>query len=461
MDWHWALTLRNGTMWLEIILIFAFILFNGLFSASEIAVITSRKSMIETLLKEGSANAKSLIELKENPDRFLATIQIGVTIGGSVSSALGGAMAIEVIKPILASIPIRFISLSAELLAMAMVVAVIAYFSLIIGELVPKSIALMYPERIALLAARPITWFSRISSVVVSILTKSTNLILKPFGKTAFTQRAFISQEEIKLLLKEGKDMGIFEPAEQELIHSVFEFTDISVKEVMVPTGRVIAVSLEEPLEAILSIISEEQYSRYPVYNREINNIKGILHAKDVFKLLAQNREIIIRKVLRPPFYVPETMMISHLLSEMQRKHTHMAIAVNEHGTVTGIVTIEDLLEEIVGEIRDEHDIERPVISIGNGVYIVYAEINIRDLKEDYNIELPESPQYDTLGGFIVTYLQKIPEGGESIALDSMNITVLEMVHTRVSKVKIEILQHENLLLVEHAVNGEKEQERQ
>ncbi|KWT86762.1 hemolysin family protein [Candidatus Magnetominusculus xianensis] len=444
-------------MWLNLILILAFIFFSGLFAASEIAVITARKSIIETFLKEGSTNAKALLELKENPDRFLATVQIGVTIGSAVSSTLGGAMAVEVFKPLIASIPFKYISVSAEPIAIALVVAVIGYFSLILGELVPKTIALMYPERIALLAARPITYFSRISSVIVGILTKSANVILRPFGKTAFTQRAYISHEEIKLLIKEGKDRGIFEPAEQELIHSVFEFTDISVKEVMVPTGRVVTISLDEPLEDVLRLISEEQYSRYPVYNKELNNIKGILHAKDVFKLLTQNREIIIRKVLRPPFYVPETMMISHLLSEMQKKHTHMAIAVNEHGTVTGIVTIEDLLEEIVGEIRDEHDTERPVISIGLGVYIIYASINIRDLKEDFNIEIPESPQYDTLGGFVVTHLQKIPEGGEIIELDGMKITILEMVHTRVAKVKVEILEQENLIMVENAINGEKE----
>ncbi|MCG6552166.1 MAG: hemolysin family protein [Candidatus Magnetominusculus sp. LBB02] len=445
-------------MWLNIILILAFIFFSGLFAAAEIAVITSRKSMIETFVKDGRVSAKTLLELKENPDRFLATVQIGVTIGSAVSSAIGGAMAVEVIKPLIASIPLKYISMSAEPIAIAIVVTVIGYISIIFGELVPKSVALMYPEKIALLTARPVAFFSRISSVMVGFLTKSANAILRPFGKTVFTKRAFISQEEIKMLIKEGKESGIFEPTEQELIHSVFEFTDISVKEVMVPTGRVITVSLDQSLDDILRLISEEQYSRYPVYNREVNNIKGILHAKDVFKLLAQNKEIIIRKVIRPPFYVPETMMISHLLGEMQKKHTHMAIAVNEHGTVTGIVTIEDLLEEIVGEIRDEHDIERPVISIGLGVYIVYASINIRDLGEDFNIVIPESPQYDTLGGFIVTHLQKIPDGGEIIELDGMRITILEMVHTRVSKVKVEILEQENLLLVENAINSEKEQ---
>ncbi len=428
-------------MWLEISLILLFILINGFFAGSEIAVVTSRRTRIETLIQKGNKNAKILLDLKKNPDRFLATVQIGVTIVGALASAIGGAAAVKIIKPLIQTVPLQYISLSSEAIAIGIVVAIISYLSLIFGELVPKSIALMNPERIGLIVSKPISMFSRLTYSFVSILTVTTNLILKPFGRKAFTQRAYISEEEIKLLIKEGKDRGIFEPAEQELIHSVFEFTDISVKEVMVPIGQVEAIAFDNPVERVLSIISEEQYSRYPIYSRELNNIKGILYAKDILRLLAQNKEINIRKLLRAPFYVPETLKISHLLKEMQKKRMHMAIAVNEHGMVTGIVTIEDVVEEIVGEIRDEYDFERPVIKIGDNEYIIYASINLRDLKEDYDIELPESDQYDTLGGFIITTLQKIPSRGETITFNNKKMTILEMVGNRVLKVKVEMKQ--------------------
>ncbi len=425
---------------LEIFLILLFILINGFFAGSEIAVVTSRKTKIETLIHKGNESAQILYDLKKHPDRFLATVQIGVTVVSAIASAIGGATAYKVINPLLASIPVKYISASSEAIAIGIVVVVISYLSLILGELVPKSIALMNPEKVGLFVARPILLFSKVSSFFVSLLTISTNVILKPFGRRAFTQRAYVSQEEIKLLIKEGRDRGIFEPAEQELIHSVFEFTDISVNEVMVPLGKVEAISLDLPLEKIIYTISQGRYSRYPVYSQELNNIKGVLYAKDVFKRLAQEKEIIISKLLRAPYFVPETMKISHLLQEMQKKSTHLAIVVDEYGTLTGIVTIEDLLEEIVGEIRDEFDVERPVINIGNGTFIVDASIHLRDLKEDYDIEIPESTEYDSLGGFIITTLQRIPEKGDTIAVEDKRLSIIEMIGNRVSKVKLEYL---------------------
>ncbi len=427
-------------MWIEIFLILIFILINGFFAGSEIAVVTSRRTRIEALINKGNKNAKTLIDLKQNPDRFLATVQIGITIVGAVASAIGGATAYKLIKPIFESLPIKYISASSEAIAIGIVVIIISYLSLIFGELVPKSIALMNPEKFGLIVAKPILLFSRISSIFVSFLTISTNFILKPLGRRAFTQRSYITEEEIKLLIKEGRDRGIFEPSEEELIHSVFEFTDISVKEVMAPTSQVEAISIDTPVDEVLRIITEERYSRYPVYSKELNNVKGVLYAKDVFRMLAKNKEINIRKLLRAPFYVPDTMKISHLLREMQKKRMHMAIVVDEYGTVTGIVTIEDLLEEIVGEIRDEYDIEKPVVNIGEGVFIIDASINLRDLKEDHEIEIPESVEYDSLGGFIVTTLQKIPKQGDYISLDNMKITTLEMIGNRVSKVKVEYM---------------------
>ncbi|MBV6341423.1 HlyC/CorC family transporter [Candidatus Magnetobacterium casensis] len=421
-------------------MIFVFILMSGFFAGAEIAVVTARKTLIDTLQRAGRAEAEALMMLKKNPERFLATIKIGTTMGLAMACVLGGAFAIEVVRPVISEAPVEYLAIFSGPLSILIVLVVVSYVHLLWGELIPKSLVLLNPERVALAISRLMYASSKWASVLINSLTGSANIILRPLGIKAFTGRGFVSQEEIKLLILEGKDRGIFESTEQELIHSVFEFTDISVKEVMVPIGQVVAISIDDPLERNLLLISEEKYSRYPVFSAEINNIKGILHAKDVFIYLAQHKEVNMRKLLRAPFFIPETMMISHLLSDMQKKRNHMAIVVNEHGMVTGIVTIEDLLEEIVGEIRDEHDTERPVISIGNGVYIVYASINIRDLKEDHAMELPESPQYDTLGGFIVTTLQKIPQGGETISLDHMRLTVLEMVNKRVSKVKVEFL---------------------
>ncbi len=422
-------------MLLEIILILVFILLNGFFAGSEIAVVTARKTRVSELIKEGNQRAFILKKLQSDPDRFLATVQIGVTIVGAMASAIGGAAAVKVIKPLIAQVPLAIVADYSEAVAIGLVVVVISYLSLIIGELVPKSIALMNPERFALVVARPLYGFSRIFSFFVSILTFSTNIILKPLGGKPFTQRSFVTEEEIKLLIKEGRDRGVFEPEEEELIHGVFEFTDLSVKEVMVPLTKVVAFSLDTPIQEILDTISEEQYSRYPVYYKEKSNIKGILYAKDVFKKVSSKESMDVRKLLRAPFFVPESMKISALLRQMQRKGIHIAVVVDEYGAVTGIVTIEDLIEEIVGEIRDEFDEEKPVIKLRDGSYLIDASISIRDLKDDYGIDIPASPDYDTMGGFVITRLQRIPATGETFNADGWNIKIVQIIGKRIARV--------------------------
>ncbi|GBE02049.1 magnesium and cobalt efflux protein CorC [bacterium BMS3Abin08] len=422
-------------MWVEIILIFVFILFNGFFAGSEIAVVTARKTRISELVKEGNKKALILKKLQSDPDRFLATVQIGVTVVGAMASAIGGATAIKLLQPIIEKVPIKLIAASSDAISIGVVVILISYLSLVIGELVPKSIALKNPERVALIVARPLSAFSRITSYFVSILTFSTNLILKPLGTNPFTQRSFVSEEEIKLLIKEGRDRGLFEPEEEELIHGVFEFADLSVKQVMVPFTKVVAFSIDTPLQEILDVVSEEQYSRYPVYHKETSNIKGILYAKDLFKKLSAKESIDISKLVRAPFFVPESMKISTLLRQMQRRGTHIAVVVDEYGAVTGIVTIEDLIEEIVGEIRDEYDVEQPVIKLRDGSFLIDASIAIRDLKEDHGIELPVSPDYDTLGGFVITSLQRIPSIGETFTADGWKIKITEMIGKRIARV--------------------------
>lgn len=428
-------------MLIDIILIGIFILLNGFFSAAEIAVVTMRRSRVKQLIDEGRRNAKVLQHLRETPDRFLATIQIGVTLAGAIASAIGGAAAVEVLKPILKTAPVAFIAASGEAIAIGIFVVVITYFSLIFGELIPKSIALSNPEGIGLYTAPIIDRFGRFANFFVRVLTASTNLLLKPFGRKAFTERGYITEEEVKLLIEEGGEQGVFEPEEKELIHSVFEFTDTFVREVMIPAPQMVTVSLTTPVDEVKTVISEEKFSRYPVVGKDLNDIRGILYAKDFFNILSRSGTVDLRRIIKPPIFIPVTMKISILLREMQKKRVHMAIVIDEYGGVSGLVTLEDLLEEIVGEIRDEYDTESPVIQLGDGAMVIDASISVRDLDEDYNIEIPESPEYETLGGFIVTYLQRIPQTGDSIELEGKRLRVIEMVGQRIAKVKLEPLQ--------------------
>jgi putative hemolysin len=427
-------------MWPETLLIIIFIFLNAVFAAAEIAVVTLRRTRIKQLVDAGNKRAIVLDKLREHPNRFLATIQIGITLVAVLASAIGGATLVKVIKPILMNIPIPFISASSEAISIIIVAAIITYFFIVFGELIPKSIALSNPEAVGLMIAPVIEKFSKIAMPFVQVLRISTNILLKPFGKRAFSERGYISEEEIKLLLEEGKERGIFEAEEKELIHSIFEFTDMSAKEVMVPSTQMATISLGMSPEDIKTIIAEEQFSRYPVIGKDLNDIRGILHARDFLTALAKGGPD-IRKLIKPPFFIPDTLKISILLREMQRKRTHMALVIDEYGGVSGLVTMEDLLEEIVGEIRDEYDIESPVIQISDGTFRMDASISIRDLKEDYEIEIPESTEYETLSGFLLTTLQRIPKIGDVVETEGKKITVLEMVGQRIAKIKLEILQ--------------------
>lgn len=430
-------------MWLDIFLIAIFILLNGLFAAAEIAVVTARKSRIKQLIEEGNKTAKVLYKFKEEPDRFLATIQIAITLAAVLASAIGGAAAIQIIKPAIERIPFKPIAVSSEAIAIGVVTVVITYFTLVFGELIPKSIALAHPERVGLGIAKLIEGFSKIATIFVKILTFSTNLLLRPFGRKTFTERAYVTEEEVKMLIMEGGEQGVFETTEQELIHSVFEFTDMSAKEVMVPSTQMVTIGLNMSADEVKSIISEEQFSRYPVVGKDINDIRGIMYAKDFLNAIATG-EADIRKLIKPPFFIPETMKISNLLKEMQKKRIHMALVIDEYGGVSGLVTMEDLLEEIVGEIRDEYDIESPVIHLSDGTFLIDSSISIRDLKDDYEIEIPESTEYETLGGFLLTALQRIPKIGDVVGIEGKKITISEMVGQRISKVKLEKLPEES-----------------
>ncbi|MFQ5455213.1 MAG: hemolysin family protein [Nitrospirota bacterium] len=429
-------------LWLEIIFIFILILTNGLFASSEIATIAANKGRITELAKQGDKKAGIVKQLQNDPERFLATVQIGITIVGSLAAAIGGITSIEVLKPLIEQVPINAVQRFSEPLSICIVVLILSYLTLIIGELVPKSIALRYPEKIAIWTAVPVDKLSKVSSIFIKILTTSSNLILKPFGNVLPLKRSVISEEEIKFLLKKGREEGVFGQTEQELIHSVFEFTDISVREVMVPGHKIHAIKIDTDPEEALKYIAEHKFSRYPLYIKSINEICGLLYYKDLFETFANKKKIKLKNLLHPVYFVPDSMQLSNLLKELQKRRIQMAVVVNEYGTVDGLVTMEDVIEEIVGEIRDEYEVEEsPVERLKDGSLLIDASLSIRDLEEYDGMEdipIPESTEYETVGGFIISRLQKMPKSGEIVYEERYKFTIVDMEGIRIAKIKAE-----------------------
>ncbi len=423
-------------MLFELAIIFVLILLNGFFSAAEIAVIAARKSNIKNLSDKGDRNAGLLCQIQNDPEPFLATVQIGVTLAGSAAAAVGGATAIETIKPLLAQIPL--LQPASEFISVSLVVVFISYFSLVFGELIPKSLALKYPDQIALAVAKPFTLVARGLRPLVHVLTAPIRFSLTPIvGKVI--PGSFISEDEIKFLLKEGKEKGVFDQTEQELIHSVFEFNDICVKEVMLPRPKIHAIQIDTPSRELLKYVTENMFSRYPVYKTNMNDIAGILYFKDLVGVLVQQKEVVLKGILHPAYFVPEMMQVSRLLKELQRRRIQMAIVINEYGSVEGLVTMEDLVEEIIGEIQDEYDIEdRPVERLKDGSLAVDASLSVRDLNNEYGLPIPEAADYETLGGFVLAQLQDMPKGGEIIQFGDYKFTIVDMDGRRISKLKVE-----------------------
>jgi len=429
---------------LELLLIFVLIIINGFFSCSEFAIISIRKSRVAQLVEEGNKRAKMVEELQQDPHRLLAIVQIGVTVVGSTASAVGGIIAVEHLRPALRLSSVTLISNAAEPIAVTIVVALVSYFSLILGELVPKTIGLQYADTMALRVAGPIRLLERICGVVVSLLTISSKTVLRLF-RIKGEERAFITREEVQLIVAEGHESGVFSASEHEYIKNIFDFTHTAVREVMVPRTRIAALDLDWQREEMLRFILENQYSRYPVFSGSIEKIVGFVHGKDFLGRMVNDQDFDIETIIRPPFYVPEGKKVNELLKEMQRNRIHMALVVDEYGGISGLATTEDLLEELVGEIEDEHDVGEPrrVQKLADGSLIVDALISLSDLEDLLEIKLGEDLQYDTLAGLILDQLGRFPERGESVSWQGFRFICEEVKKTSIVRVRISKLVEE------------------
>ncbi len=428
-----------GSIWLDVIVIALLIAANGFFACSELAIISVRKSRIARFITEGEPRARIVERLQSDPHRFFATVQVGMTLVGSTASALGGAIAVESLKPLLQAVPVEFISHAATPIALAISVILVSYFLLVLGELVPKTLGLQYADHLSLAVAAPLDFLAKAGAVIVVVLTASSKSLLAAVGLKEEGRQAFITKEEVSHIIAEGRESGVFSATEQEFIQNIFDFTHTQVREVMVPRTRIVGLDLDLPREAIIKTVLENQYSRYPVFRGDIENLVGFIHGKDLLGKAVTEPGFDMEAIVRPPFYVPEGKRVNELLKEMQRKRIHMAMVVDEYGGISGLATTEDLLEELVGEIEDEHDVGEPrkVRRLADGTLIVDALISIGDLADLLGIQLAEDLPYDTLAGLILDKLGRFPEKGEKLEWQGFLLTCEEVKQTAIVKVRI------------------------
>lgn len=430
----------EGRLSYEIIAIIILILANGFFALSEFSVIASRKTKLRQKAREGKAGAAIAEQLSQNPEKFLATVQVGITLLGTLAGVFGGAGIVSKLEQVLAAVSIPFISDGARLIAMIIVALAISVASVVLGELIPKYLALSHPESWAIIVARPIHIFIKCTSFISQALSGIAMLILRIFGVRSNKGGNMVTEEEINLMILEGKHHGQFDETEEKLVRSVFEFGDSTVRRVMTPRTDVIGLDVATPPEKIIHFITEHGYSRYPVYEKSIDNIVGILYTKDLIYQKMDPYLIVLKDLLRKPMFVPESMLLSRLLNEFQKKKAHFAIALDEFGGTAGVITFEDILEELVGEIQDEYDTEStPLVKQSDTVAFADGSVWPGAINELMGTQL-RFEEVDTLAGLVIDHLGRVPETNEQIEVEEVRITVLKKEKNRLTRLKLEKL---------------------
>jgi putative hemolysin len=424
---------------LEIGIIVVLILFNALFSATEMALVTIRKGRLSQQAEDGDQTARRILRLKEDPGRFLAVIQVGITFIGFLAAAFAGvslsdglATALRGVEPLAGY---------ADVLALFVVTGILTIFTIIFGELVPKQVGLAHSERVARMFAGPVDVLGRIFRPLVAVLTGVTRVVSRLFGANVDASER-ISADEIRLIIEQGGEQGVLEAEEEQMIHAVIELGDQRVHEVMVPRIAMVSLPTTGSFEEAIDTVVEGGHSRIPVYEASIDEIVGILYAKDLLPFLkagAPERPP-LRSLLRTPVFVPESMTVDDLLHELQRRKVHIAIVLDEYGGTAGLVTIEDLIEEIVGEIQDEYDVEEPlIVQLSDDEARVDGRAAIDDLGElfDTDLALEDEDEYDTVGGLIYHRIGGVPKPGDRVSVDGLDLTVETTDGRRVGKVLV------------------------
>lgn len=430
----------SSDLWTQILLIFFLIGANAFFAASEMAIVSVRQARLKPLIDDGNKSAILVSKFLEEPSKLLSTIQIGITFAGFLASAIGAQSLSSSFAVYLKNLNMPIISTSSTVIATVTVTAIIGFFTIVLGELVPKRLALEKSDKIALAVAKPIRILFTIASPVVRMLAFMTNVIAKLLGGSNDFDNSQITEEEIRMMINVGEEKGIFQQTETNMINSIFEFDNTAAKEVMTPRTHIVAVNIDATVDEILEIVIEESFSRIPVYENSIDNVIGLLYVKDLFALIRKSTEweISLKDLIRPAYFVPEYKKIDELFKEMQKSKTHIAIVIDEYGGTAGLITIEDLLEEIVGNIFDEYDdVVLEYEQIDEDTYLVDGLLGVNEINDIMHLDLPEE-EFDTISGMILSLSGKMPEVGEEVEYEDVSFRIEEVDDKRISKIKIQ-----------------------
>ncbi|MBQ7549817.1 MAG: HlyC/CorC family transporter [Clostridia bacterium] len=434
-----------GGVAVKIVLLFCLILVNAFFAMSEIAVISLNDNKIEKMAEDGNKKAKQIVALTKNSSKFLSTIQIGVTFAGFLTSASASETFAEKLSGLFSGTAVER-TLGASFIngaSIVIITIVISYFSLVLGELVPKKIAMQRPEKISFRIVGILLFFSKLFAPFVKVLAVSTNAVVRLFGFNPHADEETVTEEEIRMMVDVGGEKGVIEDVQKEMINNIFEFDDLDAGDIMTHRTDMTAVEVSEPLIEVVNLAIENGYSRIPVFDDDPDNIVGIVYIKDLLKFIGKSLpNSSLRDVMRTPMYVPESKICGDLFKEMTTTHTQMAVVVDEYGGTAGIVTLEDIIEAIVGNIQDEYDNEDEEISrINETTFTIDGMTDIEEINELIGKDMPEG-DYETIAGYIISELGYLPTDGEmnEVMFENIKFTVLSVEGKRIEKVRVEIL---------------------
>lgn len=425
----------------QLILQLLLILINAFFASTEIAVVSLNASKLRADAEEGDKRAAKLLRLLEAPTAFLSTIQIAITLAGLLGSAFAATNFSERLTNWLV-LDRGFTALPAETLNTLIVILitlVLGYFTLVLGELVPKRIAMQKPMQIARVAAPVVSVLSVLMRPVIWFLSISVTAVLRLFGLKNQAKSDIVTEEDIRMMLDESEEEGLIESAEGEMIDNIFEFNNIQIYDVMTHRVDVESIDVEDSREEITELIRSTGFSRFPVYEEDQDNIIGVLYVKDFFL----NQDTPLRDLLKEPIFVPDSMICDDLFRKLQKEHTHFAIVTDEYGSFLGIITMEDLIEEIVGNIYDEYDEKKDyIIPNPDGSWTISGRAELKDVEKALDIELPEREEFNTLSGLILNETEEIPKGGDQfeVMVDGLRIEVLKVVDRRIEETRVSLL---------------------